>query len=60
MYRAWWSMASWHGCASGDSAFGAFLYYRMGRDLLSSVDLGLRSRAQAVEDLLVVAGAQGG
>jgi two-component system OmpR family sensor kinase len=30
------------------SGLGAFLYYRLGADLMASVDLGLRSRAQVV------------
>jgi two-component system, OmpR family, sensor kinase len=30
------------------SGLGAFLYYRLGSDLMASVDIGLRSRAQGV------------
>jgi two-component system OmpR family sensor kinase len=32
------------------AGFGAFVYVRLGRDLLASVDLGLRARAQVVAD----------
>ena len=34
------------------SAFGAFVYLRVGQDLMASVDLGLRARAQVIEGTL--------
>jgi two-component system OmpR family sensor kinase len=46
------------------SGLGAFVYVRVGRDLLASTDLGLRSRAQVLVDSIgrrgsVLAGASG-
>jgi len=32
------------------SGFGAFVYFRVGRDLLATVDLGLRARVQTLQD----------
>src|SRR5699024_8597132 len=31
------------------AGFGAFVYYRLGRDILATVDLSLRARIQAIE-----------
>jgi len=34
------------------AGFGWFVYFRVGRDLMASVDLGLRARAQVIEGAL--------